>query len=901
MPRKLDQIMCVAISQDQTRLAMKFSTELSQRFRWINFPGAVLMVLLQRTPVVNVLSTAEEIVISSPVGVVLKSVVAAVAALGAVNTVVGATPLVPSSGTATGITVNMGSMVSVFYTVNGTQTPPASWTISGSIPPGLNFSGRTTPGTVNISSLNLAGTPTMAGTFNLTIQTFEFTNATGVGSPIYNYTITVNGNSNVAPSFTTQPAGQTVTAGSSVTFTAAASGTPAPTYQWRKGGNNIAGATNATFTINPVSAGEAGYYTVVASNTVGNVTSNTATLTVNAANSAPTFTTQPASQSVTVGGSVTFTAAASGTPAPTYQWKKGGTNVAGATNATFTINPVSAGDADSYTVVASNTAGNVTSNTATLTVNAANAAPSFTTQPASQTVTAGGSVTFTAAASGTPTPTYQWKKGGNNIAGATNSTFTINPVAAGDAGSYTVVASNVAGNVTSNAATLTVNAVNAPPSFTTQPASQTVTVGGSVTFMVAAAGSPTPGYQWQKDGVNIPGATNSSLTINPVSAGDAGSYKVVASNTEGNATSNAATLTVHGIAPAFTASPVTVAVAAGTQTVFGAAAGGNPTPTYQWQKSTNGGTTWTNLSNDGTYSGVTTGLLVVSNLIIGMDGTLFHCVATNTEGSATSYPATLMVFTIGATHTAGADFNGDGHTDILWRNMTTGMLSLWLLNPDLTVKLYLDMSVISLDWQVAGTGDFDGDGQTDILWRNTTSGLVSLWLMNGTTARSYIDIGIVSQDWQIAGTGDFDGDGHIDILWRNTASGLESVWLMNPDLSVKAYVDIGIVSQDWQIVGTGDFDGDDHTDILWQNIVDGTVGLWLMNPDLTVKEYLDIGVVSAEWQIAGAGDFDGDGHTDILWRNTASGLESLWLMNPDFSVKAYVDIGVVSQEWQIAR
>jgi hypothetical protein len=355
------------------------------------------------------------------------------------------------------------------------------------------------------------------------------------------------------------------------------------------------------------------------------------------------------------------------------------------------------------------------------------------------------------------------------------------------------------------------------------------------------------------------------------------------------------------VAPVFTASPVTVAVGVGTQTVFATTITGNPAPTYQWQKSTNGGTTWTNLSNDSTYSGVTTGLLLVNNVTLGMDGTLFHCVATNSAGSVTSYPATLMVFTPGAAHTAGDDFNGDGHADILWRNMTTGMLSLWLMNPDLTVRLYLDMSVISLDWQVAGTGDFNGDGQTDILWRNTKSGLVSLWLMNGTTVSSYIDIGVVSADWQIAGTGDFDGDGHIDILWRNTASGLESLWLMNPDLTVKAYVDIGIVSKDWQIVGTGDFDADGHIDILWQNTVDGTVGLWLMNPDLSVKAYLNIGIVSSNWQIAGAGDFDGDGHTDILWRNTATGLESLWLMNPDFSVKAYVDIGIVSQDWQIAR
>jgi hypothetical protein len=83
-------------------------------------------------------------------------------------------------------------------------------------------------------------------------------------------------------------------------------------------------------------------------------------------------------------------------------------------------------------------------------------APVITTQPVSQTVAAGGSVTFTAAANGTPTPTFQWQKDGVNISGATNAAYSIANVAAGDAGSYTVQAANSVSTVTSNAATLTV-------------------------------------------------------------------------------------------------------------------------------------------------------------------------------------------------------------------------------------------------------------------------------------------------------------------------------------------------------------------------------------------------------------------------------------------------------------
>ena len=83
-------------------------------------------------------------------------------------------------------------------------------------------------------------------------------------------------------------------------------------------------------------------------------------------------------------------------------------------------------------------------------------APTITTQPSSQSVTAGASVTFSVVASSTGTLSYQWRKDGSSISGATSSSYTISAVATSDAGSYDVVVSNSVGSVTSSAATLTV-------------------------------------------------------------------------------------------------------------------------------------------------------------------------------------------------------------------------------------------------------------------------------------------------------------------------------------------------------------------------------------------------------------------------------------------------------------
>ena len=173
---------------------------------------------------------------------------------------------------------------------------------------------------------------------------------------------------------------------------------------------------------------------------------------------APTITTQPASQTVTAGSSVTFSVVASGTSPFTYQWKFNGTAISGATSTSYTIASAQSANAGSYTVTVTNTAGSATSNAATLTVNAVATAPTITTQPASQTVTAGSSVTFSVAASGTSPLTYQWKFNGTAISGATNASYTIASTQSSDAGSNTVTVTNSAGSATSNAATLTVNA-----------------------------------------------------------------------------------------------------------------------------------------------------------------------------------------------------------------------------------------------------------------------------------------------------------------------------------------------------------------------------------------------------------------------------------------------------------
>jgi len=93
------------------------------------------------------------------------------------------------------------------------------------------------------------------------------------------------------------------------------------------------------------------------------------------------------------------------------------------------------------------------------------------------------------------------------------------------------------------------------------------------------------------------------------------------------------------------------------------------------------------------------------------------------------------------------DFNGDGNTDILWRD-TTGDVAMWFLNSSLTVQSAASLGNVPTSWSIAQTGDYNGDGKSDILWIDNTGNL-AVWFMNGGTISSSAGLGNVGGSWQV--------------------------------------------------------------------------------------------------------------------------------------------------------
>ena len=564
----------------------------------------------------------------------------------------------PSSATSTGATLTVNPGVSItgqpasvttcagnnaVFTVTASGTPTYQWQVS--------TDGGTT-------FTNIAGATAASYTVNGVTAAMNnnqyhviVSNACPSSATSNNVTLTVQS----APAITAQGVAVLTCVGNAATFSVTATGSNL-SYQWQSASScagpftNIPGATSSVYIISSPTVAMNGtvYHLVITGVCVpATVVSNCILLTVNTPVS---ITVQPQPVTTCEGTNASFTVVAAGT-SPTYQWQvstDGGatfTNIAGATAASYTITGVTAAmNNNQYHVVVSNACpSSATSANVTLTVQTA---PSITTQPTSVTTCSGAAVTFNAAATGTNL-TYQWQSAAScggvftNIAGAVSATYSIasSTVAMNGTAYHVVISGTCTPAVTSNCAVLTVNATTV---ISAQPVDVTACAGASVTFATSAVGG-TITYQWQvsTDGGttynNITGATGATLVINPVTvAMNNNKYRaVINSSCASGVTTNAATLTVQST-PAITTQPVSINTCA-TSATFSVTATGTGIQ-YQWQVSTDGGATYTNIA------GANSATVVINNLTAAQANFLYHVVVSTTNcGTVTSNAVSARV------------------------------------------------------------------------------------------------------------------------------------------------------------------------------------------------------------------------------------------------------------------
>ncbi|MEP7165469.1 MAG: reprolysin-like metallopeptidase [Ferruginibacter sp.] len=460
---------------------------------------------------------------------------------------------------------------------------------------------------------------------------------------------------NTAPVITTQPANATACAGSSATFTVAATGTGL-SYQWQSSPvgctgpwTDIPAATTNSYTLSGITlaSDNTGYRCVVTGTCAPAVTSSCAVLTVG---NAAAITTQPVDVTVCEGSNAVFTVATSGT-INSYQWQEntgsGFVDMPGQTAATLTLNAVTVSmSGRQYRVNAfSCTAIPLTSNAVTLTVNTL---ISISVQPADVTVCLGANASFSVTATGTGIA-YQWQYAAScagtftDIPAATNPTLNLNAVTLANAGAYRVVVTGTCNTVTSSCATLV---VNSPVTISVQPANVDICLPlNTASFSVTAAGTGLT-YQWQVNTgsgfTNIPtGGNAATLNLTGITAAMNGYlYRVVLNGTCTTDLNSASAILAVNSPVNITSQPQDVSSCAGSATSFSVAATGS-TITYQWQVSINGGP-FVNVNNTAPFSGATTATLNISPVSASLNGYVFHVIVSGVPcGAVTSDPVTL--------------------------------------------------------------------------------------------------------------------------------------------------------------------------------------------------------------------------------------------------------------------
>ncbi|MGI8745521.1 MAG: hypothetical protein ACR2NN_23700 [Bryobacteraceae bacterium] len=259
----------------------------------------------------------------------------------------------------------------------------------------------------------------------------------------------------------------------------------------------------------------------------------------------PKIVSQPVNNIQPSGQPASFWVAATGSARMSYQWQKNGVDIPGATANWFTTPATTLADNGAmFQAVVSNHAGSITSAPAMLRVNAAPAGPTITTNPADQAAAAGQPVSFSVAATGVPPLSYQWKKNGVDLAGATAASYAVPAAITPDCGaSFSVMVSDRTGSVSSTAATLTVTPAPEAPIILANPERSRVLVGQMGSFSVTASSDAPMSYQWQKgtftgNMADILGATEATYSTPPATLADHLTlFRCVVSNSYGNVTS----------------------------------------------------------------------------------------------------------------------------------------------------------------------------------------------------------------------------------------------------------------------------------------------------------------------------------------------------------------------------
>jgi FG-GAP-like repeat/Cohesin domain/FG-GAP repeat len=283
--------------------------------------------------------------------------------------------------------------------------------------------------------------------------------------------------------------------------------------------------------------------------------------------------------------------------------------------------------------------------------------------------------------------------------------------------------------------------------------------------------------------------------------------------------------------------------------------------------------------------------------------------------SSVTFPLTLMPAGVGS---VPGDFNGDGHPDLLWQYSSTGQVAIWYMG-GAQGNNYQSWAWLSagnmVGWTLAGAADFNADGHPDLIWQNSSTGQVAVWYMGGaqgstTESEDWLNASTMT-GWTLIAAADLNGDGHPDLIWQNNSTSQVLVWYMGGSqgntYQSSAWLNAGALPG-WSVVAVTDFNGDGHPDLVWQNTSTRQTAIWYMGgaQGATYQSWAWLDpVAQTGWSVVGAVDLNGDGHPDLIWQSDTTQQVAVWYMGGaqgnTYQSWGWLSVGVETGWTAIAR
>jgi len=206
------------------------------------------------------------------------------------------------------------------------------------------------------------------------------------------------------------------------------------------------------------------------------------------------------------------------------------------------------------------------------------------------------------------------------------------------------------------------------------------------------------------------------------------------------------------------------------------------------------------------------------------------------------------------------DFNGDGKPDVVWQDPVSGAVQVWYLGGAAGTTVMSAANITTKNpWKVVSIADFNQDGHPDLVWQDPVSGWVQIWYLGGSQGTTLLGAAnlTLKNPWHVVGTGDFNNDGFPDVLWQDPASGTVQIWYMGGTtpgaqgnaLQFAVNLTGGMTTK---VVAIADFNNDGHPDVIFQNSTTGAATIYYYNGALgTTPNGTSVLSTGNPWYIAG--------------------------------------------------